>query len=64
MHHVRETTTRFNKNRVTLKKKKTRRRKNVLLPLDNSNLNRELLYFTAFWQQDKQLLSDASTDVL
>lgn len=42
---------------ATLKKK-------FFLPLDNSNLNGELLYFTAFWQQDKQLLSDATADVL
>lgn len=39
-------------------------KKTIFLPPDNSNLIGELLYFSAFWHQDKQLLSDASTDVL
>lgn len=37
--------------------------KTTFLPLDSSSLTGELLYFSAFWHQDKQLLSDASTDV-
>lgn len=37
--------------------------KTTFLPLNSSSLTGELLYFSAFWQQDKQLLSDASTDV-
>jgi hypothetical protein len=54
--NIRKTTTRFNK--------KQNYTKNIFLSLDNSNLIGELLYFSAFWQQYKQLFSDVSTDVL
>lgn len=39
-------------------------KKTIFLPLDNSNLVGELLYFPALWRQDKQLFSDVSADVL
>lgn len=43
---------------------KTELHKKCFLPPDISNLIGELLYFSTFWQQYKQLLSDVSTDVL
>lgn len=43
---------------------KTELHKNYFSSPVISNLIGELLYFSAFWHQYKQLLSDVSTDVL